>query len=338
MEFLLSFNLYVLNGTKFDSSGGMFTYLSAKHASTIDYIAVSMDLLPSILQFEVLETPFSDHNPLILSICCWNDLFLPPNVGVEIMVGHRKPKWSDQLQTVISQFLASDESVLCVRENLILGCKPISHYMKITNCLKPLFQHKKHQNPTPYRRSAWFDDECKECKKTVLSCLRTLRRDKDERSLAQLRRTKQKYKELLARKKKLHSQQFWIKLQEAVKDKNETLFWELISSESKDMALSSSSTIQATEWFDHYFKVFEGDKMAIVTLEPSELGECWPPVTEDEIKSLIRALPSNKSPGEDLIPSECYKAFSEWRRQSLLGSLHKLMIRANFLKDGHLAS
>ena len=256
LELLSSFDLCVLHGSRYDASGGAFTYISAQRASTIDYIAISADLFSRVLLFDILETSLSDHNPLWLSISCHKDLFLPPNLNANDTTGHRKPKWSDHLQRLVEQTLKSEEGLSFAKAILNPGCDLIGLYENLAKSLRSLFMHKKPSKPTSPMEHAWFDRECKTCKKKLLKCIRTARKFKDEASLTQLRRVKTQYKELLKLKKLEYSNRYWNKLQETVIRKNDTLFWDLISLGTKNPSLCTGTSISAGAWYDYYTKIF----------------------------------------------------------------------------------
>ena len=314
LELLSSFDLCVLHGSRYDASGGAFTYISAQRASTIDYIAISADLFSRVLLFDILETSLSDHNPLWLSISCHKDLFLPPNLNANDTTGHRKPKWSDHLQRLVEQTLKSEEGLSFAKAILNPGCDLIGLYENLAKSLRSLFMHKKPSKPTSPMDHAWFDRECKTCKKKLLKCIRTARKFKDEASLTQLRRVKTQYKELLKLKKLEYSNRYWNKLQETVIRKNDTLFWDLISLGTKNPSLCTGTSISAGAWYDYYTKIFGNSRSNGTTQIFPEPSVIWPPVSEDEIKSLIMSLTLGKSPGEDLVPSKCYKIFSVFSR------------------------
>ena len=321
LELLSSFNLYVLHGTNLDKSRGLFTYISAQRASTIDYIAVTPELIPRVISFAVLESTLSDHSPLEIRVSCNRELFSPSqSIGETEMAAasHRSLKWSEQLQNSFASNINCGEILRCKTALLQQGSDTIGNYDKLVSLLRSFFTQKNPICSVQTYENSWFDRDCKLLKKTLAKWQRIVRKDNATCSVIQLRRVKLQYKSLLREKKQEHAKRYWKDLQQAVKEKKESQFWNLVSLGTKHSHQQLEPQIQGSIWLSHFSEVF-GSALPTHSTTPvtqkqigDQIGDisnlpAWPPVKEDEIRSLILSLKAGKSPGEDLIPPEFLK-------------------------------
>ena len=315
-------NLYLLHGTNLDITGGTYTYLSTHRASTIDYIAVSSDILNQVDKFEVVDNSLSDHCPLRLTLKSTSDNFLKPvpDLADDTIPGSRSLKWSDQLQSKFSQFLANPEMEFLRHAILQAGNDSTPIWESITTLLKPFLVNNRPIKPTSYTNNGWFDQECKTFKKEITHIMRKARGNNNEIWMPQLLYLRSQYKKLIKQKKLNYAKTLWKELDLAVSGKNETRFWTLISNSLNTWSHQLEAQIPAKDWVLHFSKVF-GAHLALPPITsphlqyiPSDLADLpvWPTVTEAEINDLISSLTSGKSPGEDLIPADLYKAFPSW--------------------------
>ena len=320
LELLSLFDLHVLHGTYYDISGGTFTYLSTCRASTIDYIAISPGLLNLVSYFEVGNCSWSDYCPLRVLLNSSADILLKPIPGLaeDTVPGFRRLRWSEQLNNKLHQSFKTSE-LETQRLTLLQSSNDIiKRYEAIVEHLKPLLTNNRPVKALPFVISGWFDHECKALKKTLTSCMRQVRRGNVGVLMSHLLQLRSQYKNLLKQKKSDYARQLWKELDLAVSEKNDTRFWELVSNGLSSSSCHVTAQIPGKVWFEHFSKVFEVDSpitsdLQLLNISFDILGlPSWPPVTEAEIRGLISSLPSGKAPGEDLIPLDLFKAFSDW--------------------------
>jgi hypothetical protein len=157
----------------------------------------------------------------------------------------------------------------------------------------------------------WFNLECKESRKMLRQQLRKFIKTnvvEDRLSYTQKRR---EYKELLKKKKKEYKENLLFTLQSNINDPKK--FWDTIRSVRPKSVLQSNIT--KDEWFRHFKNVFnayvgntveevQDPEMAVPM--PTDSLDCR--ISEDEIRTAIRALKANKAAGPDGLIGEFYKA------------------------------
>ncbi|XP_055915740.1 uncharacterized protein LOC129948695 [Eupeodes corollae] len=67
IELCNSFGLKLLNGTSRGDQNGEFTFVGGQGSSVIDYCFIGCEWNNHVVDFEVLNEPFSDHMPIVVS-------------------------------------------------------------------------------------------------------------------------------------------------------------------------------------------------------------------------------------------------------------------------------
>ncbi|XP_062828273.1 uncharacterized protein LOC107983049 [Anolis carolinensis] len=152
LEVLSLHQLHCLNGTQHDITQSAYTYVTNRGASTIDYIAVSANLLPDIQRFAINNRVESDHFPLSL---IFNFETSPPAQSSQnsqnlngIHVGERRIRWSVNLGNSILHILESNPYRLH-RQYILDSNTDILHaYQSIIQNLRPKLVCNKQLNPS----------------------------------------------------------------------------------------------------------------------------------------------------------------------------------------------
>ena len=122
----------------------------------------------------------------------------------------------------------------------------------------------------------------------------------------------------LAQAIKLNTQQIiserWGSLIMATKTNNHKLFWKIINATPTRASYSSSPLIPAASWEAHFGKLFNDHADHQITIDHPGVAALpiWPPVSQEEILTLIAHLKSGKAAGPDFIPSDLIKYAPQW--------------------------
>lgn len=194
---------------------------------------------------------------------------------------------------------------------------PVEGLNYITSMLRPLLVQKTQEPGSAPYRGSWFDKECRLAKKHLTRLIRKTRQTRLASDLDALTQCRSTYKELLKQKKSAHMSAQWKELGKAVMEKNEKMFWSLISTPNLGLSSKMNDCIAAGTWCSYFCNIFDSDANArqnnvsnsqsLLALTPE-----WPPVTEQEVGERTDTLATEKAPGEDMIPPDVYKTNIEW--------------------------
>ncbi|XP_061466038.1 EF-hand calcium-binding domain-containing protein 4A isoform X3 [Rhineura floridana] len=335
LELVSSYPLEILNGSKIDSSYGSFTYRSHAGASLIDYMIVSQSLLPIISDFKVLCRVESDHFPLQLTInfsnSSINTLSTQSNPGQL-----KRVHWSDHLRENLAIQL-ENSSYQSIHQKILEGTlDPILAFHNILSMLSPIMS-KKISNPNRLRYpSTWFDSECRAAKRKLRSRLRLSNKYPNVQSFASaFKSSKIVYRHLLRQKKLDFAISQWQKLANAISLKQDRTFWNLVNKGMGSIKHMKSQQIPYFVWHAHFCSLYSSAPFShpvCLDLDIKNLPQ-WPPVSSDEIRSLIDSLKNGKSPGEDRLPPEIFKNFSDWWAP-ILAHLFSRINESGIIPDG----
>lgn len=317
------YDLIVLNGFCQSDSLGAFTYVSKQGSSVIDFFIVSTPFLNYDIDMEVINSSFSCHLPVVLSLN-----FKAPIVNSDVDIGtkfmtYEKIVWNDELT---DEFINNVENIFSdnVLDNIISSIDVnVNHTVDLISCnlLKASAIFMKsfsvNNNMIDYK-NAWYDKECFNAKKKVNSCLRNFNRHNTYENKNIYLDERNRYKTLLRRKKYL----FTIDKVNIISHKANTSqqqFW----SELRSLLNKSTkcvNNISNNEWFD-YFKMY----FQINASVPSLVNENYcvyvhdeemcdmlnSPITTQEVLDVINSLKCNKACGPDNILNEMLYFSSE---------------------------
>ncbi|KAF7253206.1 SH3-containing GRB2-like protein 3-interacting protein 1 [Varanus komodoensis] len=124
---------------------------------------------------------------------------------------------------------------------------------------------------------------------------------------------KKSYKQLLIQKKKEAWKKNSVKLIQAAKSKDSSMFWWLIKISPTCRPTMPDCYIHLKVWEMHFHELYKELDAAHVTWNTVFEGVLpWPPVLISEIYELAAQMKMGKDPGEDLIPPKVVKNKLEW--------------------------
>ncbi|UYV70306.1 hypothetical protein LAZ67_7002481 [Cordylochernes scorpioides] len=315
LEFLEDNSLTIINGRSTGDREGVFTYVSERGSSTIDYCIVSQGILEKILDFRIETQMYSDHLPLILKLTVQNT-YENKSKGEEY--GVTRYRWTaggfktfkqelKELQVVKISNLDSSVNTFTQRITEAMSTSGIMYSTKgATGKSKP-----------------WFDKNCYDMKKLTKESLKEFRRTNRKEDLESYALHRKKYLGLLDDKRRKYIQE----KQEILRNiKDSKSFWKTIALFKGATKIQGEITVQ--EWHEFYCELMsieEKEKICNIEVRISPSDPILDPeITSEEIGRAIRDLKNNKASGPDDIPNEIIKILPD----SYMGLLEQFYNRA----------
>ena len=189
---------------------------------------------------------------------------------------------------------------------------------------------KERESDSTNRKNNWFDKECKYLKKEAKKKIRIFRANENQETLNEYTRARQKYKITCKKKKEEQEVEQHRKVEEALKLKQDKMFWKLIKGKTKQYK-SSENSITEQEWIKHFTNLYANDHVEEILADEEQYQEdddVCRQITEEEILAVIKELKTEKAPGIDGIPPEFYKSLAEDKEFiNLLTNLFNLIVK-----------
>jgi hypothetical protein len=312
IENIASAGLLICNGMLEGDTNGAVTFNSesVRGSSVVDLCLFSPNSSPIITKFEVLDSPYSDHFPIMLT------LNLPT---------------SDE-----SSFLTTTSPLARTKERIVLPTNDLYEFKtkldarlvnlpdtddvnvlnsclitEITSTCQELHFLRQPKSIPQSQGPRWFDTECRSLKKLFKSNLRKLRQNKipmlRPHLEAKFQEAKERYKSTMSLKEENDKLETQRKL---LNHNNSIEFWDAYKR--IQYKPPAPNPINKERWFEHYKSVFS-------TLGPYVPTSIQIPndyVSDElldrefnvfEIQSATKRLKSNKAAGIDLVPNEVWK-------------------------------
>ena len=193
LDFLACTRLTVLNGTTLGDVFGAYTSVNYNGCSVVDYVTASPELLQKIKSFKILDlTKFSDHRPCLCKIRKKNSYFDAEDLIDQLQDAPRKYKWDNEDRSLHFKFLALQNLQSYksrTHEIAQKRCNTIEEICDLNNSLVQLYQEladrltgrtgtattakksfpfsKRRRRPRMKPKSAWFDVECMQGKRSL---------------------------------------------------------------------------------------------------------------------------------------------------------------------------
>ena len=306
-------NQILLNGRSSGDMPGEFTFRSRRGASAIDYIIIPSALKEYITKFQVGERTESDHYPLTLELTspiCHDYLSSASSTGQTTSY-----RWSSKSEEQALEFFTNNAS-LALRQRMIETCsihKALHNYSILVTqsaelCLNKFSHQKSLLNDCAH---SWFDQHCRFEKQKLRKLFGDCKRLNTSEGYTAYFEARKEYFNLTKEKKQLALSKTWDNLAQALKSRDNCRFWKIVGQSLGGSRTAPHSSIKIESWTE-YFSTILHDPNSLPhgtdeTLSPGLVH--WPPVGEDEIRSLIFKLRRHKSPGPDGLPSEIFQKF-----------------------------
>ena len=303
----------VINGRTRGDMSGELTYIGHNGGSVIDLAITNQRGQKFVHDFEVKSTDLSDHMIVLLS--------LGKKTGIERKerVTCKKIHWDAEVK---DEFREALEQLI---DSSTLNFEELSS--KIWKAAENCGMVCKGYHVQNREGAAWFTSECRDLKKQVQKKLHDVRRSKGNGIDPEFAELIADYRELRAQFRKLKNEckkTYYQNLIDLINSsKNPADFWEAINVFRGSGKTMTKNSITEDQWADHFEKVFtlglhgHGETIENVT-RVHEIEKMDENFTMEELEAGIKKLGKNKSPGEDGIPNEIWKALGSNAKHVLL--------------------
>jgi hypothetical protein len=307
------FNGLILNGRTNSDINGELTFVGGMGSSVIDYCVVAESIGQLISDFKIDYQTFSDHMPLDLKLITRK----PDTTRINIMPRlylreNHVNSYRDRLEVNVAEVGSLDFD----------SCESLSEKIKV--CILRSIKMP-NINMNKKKKKDWYNWKCERARKKSFACLRLFRRQGTDLARLMYMKANIEFKEVCKEAKGLYVDELVKKLESLDSGKKE---WWMVIKEINNESFIKSPHIHIQD-FQIYFQSLLNTESGNNSIQFAEnfiadntLDEC---ITIDELETVLHSLPSNKSPGPDRIPYECFKYSSDNFKILLVELYNKIM-------------
>lgn len=316
IEFCSMLDCVILNGLKEKMFDDSCTFISTAGSSLVDYFIMSKDLflLLNVCSLQVENKIESDHLPVVLNIKISHSFVGSQESDDHFEEASEKTVWNKTKEEEFFQCLNTDDvqSLIILARNFLKTDidKAVDYFVqgicRASECMK-----KKVGLKNSRKKSAWYDNDCKEAKILVKKKLRVFRRTRNHNDRMEYVNANKTFKKLIRNKRKLFRQNQAAAL--ASSSKNSSAFWTHVRHLMGDKKTDHSIKIELNTWYTHFQNLFNHDVaynenvvQEDVPTDPDHVLNAI--ITIDEVLIAVRNLKTGKAGGLDGILSEMLKA------------------------------
>ena len=271
---------------------------------------MSCNVSPRKFNFKVLEASFTNHFPISIE---FSSALVDTPVEIKSVV---KIKWDSKKCSEfcrILDFEMNGRSISTI-DQILNSIRKSADYCGMTKQCKL-------NGDKVMRGAPWFDANCKNAKKTVYQALRKLRSTKtNDDYVSHYIKAKRNYNEVLIIAEKEHFSNIQLKLNSS---KNPKEFYQALSifrNKKLNLGIRKQVPIETFKvYFENVFKLeieeYVEETYTFPIIESEDLDKDF---SLEELEYALKKLSINKSPGNDRIPNEVWKALSHLTKSKLI--------------------
>jgi hypothetical protein len=246
------FQLLPLNGYVKKGLNHVFTFLSEKGASVIDYFLCSYEFEMFVYSLDVVNRIESTHAPVVLNV--QGQLPSTNNIEKPLESTFSRVKWDCSKEQEFRNFMASNYAQLCLDEATLLLEKSIDDAVdKFTCLLREASDCMRQQirvggSVKSKFRSKWYDRECECLKLDARRSLARYRRSKKEDDWISYKEKRNLYLSTTKDKKKSYNDKVTEALLDNIKDSKK--FWSTVRGLKRKPKVTPSVDINI--WKEHF--------------------------------------------------------------------------------------
>ncbi|XP_037930894.1 uncharacterized protein LOC119665730 [Teleopsis dalmanni] len=285
--------LVIANGMTKGDEEGEITFCSGVGMSVNDICAVSLEILEFIDKFEVGNTHWSDHFPIVLTLRLTDIETVRKNTNLL-----PKLKWNKQQVTAYKQRIS--ETLLNVKQN-----KDLLTLTDITYVIKSAHKETQIREHSFEKKQNWFNWRCHKARQETFKSLEKFRQVSSSQNKEIYLKDNKHYKVICAEAKQRYYQQLDAKIQNVKTNKD---WWNI----AREINGNTSSTItMEAEMLKLYFSNVLNPSQTSLDIQYAhgymEVYDLDKTITLREVKEFIERTKNYKAPGEDRIPYEFIK-------------------------------
>ena len=327
LELCKTTNLLIANGRLgLDKDVGDFTFYGEKGCSVVDYLLLPLTDFETISNFKICDvTEFSDHAGISFGLKCKSRTSSTYD-HIPERTFSRQLKWNndniEDFRNSISNLSETFQSLSLSLEqdnsenniNEVLGKFSDSVY----SCADKYFGKNicTDNFSTSIRENKWFDEECHSAKTDFNRAKRLFSRNRSQQNRINFTKCRSKSNKIKRRAKTKYKRNEGQKISNMAKS-NPKAFWKNLKKYTANAKnKTGSKTLSADNFFEHFSEVFGDDESqenknlnSEFQFQSNETLDSE--ILQNEVKTVILSLASNKSPGLDGLVSEIFKTSAD---------------------------
>ncbi len=340
IEMCIEFNIHIVNGRVDGDEFGDFTFINRNGCSVIDYFMMSTRLFASIYSLTVSVIETGSHFPIICNMKGKeSNRSDAENVNRKtcMLESFYTCKWNEVNRAIFVENVNQDQITILL-ENIVIMCKNGENVNTITDVFnETLYEAGKHmihksggqlKNTSGCKKKsqpAWWNECCFKYKRERDRALYVLRRNHNEENLGKYLVARDTFKHCINERKNQYLNKLKKELEEHLDDPKG--FWKCIKNLGRKE--QKSSGISPNEWFSHFknllsqestadkgFQEFVNKKLEAndnerdmhIDVDAAESYVLNREIGIEEVIKTVKALPDGKSPGEEGMIYEVFKA------------------------------
>ena len=314
LDLCIETGLCILNGRIGRDVGiGEFTCYFGEHPSVIDYFLSDYDLMENFCDFYVDCRNESHHMPLCLSIKL-------PNSNEEILHESERmflPKYvwqEDKASDFLQKFTCNDLNVISEKLHRNDIDDAVNTMLKfMTESAEEMKRNRViNINKTANHHEPWLDLEYMNLKRSTIKALKEFRKCRCMRFLNIFKDMQSNLNKLYAHKKQIYQEYEKTKVLNMLDSNDVKAFWTSVNKYSRKNQFTNAK-ISNENWLCHFRSLFNpavdhAFQWRLIQNYYVYDGILDVVITDTEICQAVGRLKLGKSPGEDGVPAEYYKA------------------------------
>lgn len=308
----------IINGRMASDIDGEYTFCGVMGSSLIDYCICSLDVTKMLSDFYVPSKPYSDHMPIVVSICSNNnhqvrDLSLPQKLYWN---SRNIADYNRKLSSLVDPVYLQSSISIQEKVNLCTGKIRVAADYKF---------HRKRFEP----RNKWFDSQCENARKRMFNKLDIYRKTDTDFDRITYIANRSKYSKLCEVKKLKFKINNIDKLNSV---RNSSEFWNL-SNSLKNCRPKVGNNLTISHFHEYFETLLSKDDLYCdVDIPINNIIDPFldSPFEMRELDIVLKTAKSNKAPGEDRISYEFYKNAPLRFLEEVLALLNIIFLREDF--------
>ena len=299
-------DLSIANGRTAGDLFGKYTCHQKRGSSVVDYLLTPCRNMTKITEFKVGEhlPLLSDHCPITATIHM--------NSTLKVDKGHIPMEplpdnfiWEEDSSQTFEEKLASEEFKMKVDSLLTKNDLHTNDVKELLLSAAKASNIKTSNNKRRRRKldQPWFDNECRDLKKEIDACGKTLRfSPSDTRAREKIYVTKNKLRNMIKKNKIKYKTALVKEMCEDLSNGEQKKYWkQLTKLEGRN---DRQAYIPNYTLVNHFKELLQVDNISLDMPETTESGKLDYPVTEEELLISTKILKAGKGTGLDMIRNE----------------------------------
>ena len=338
LDICRSNDLTIANGRTMGDIFGKYTCHQKRGSSVVDYLITPYKSLPNLLEFRVgdIQPLLSDHCPIMATIALNSVLKRSLEKEVEMENLPEKHIWNAASSETFTNMLKSEEYKLKVQTLLSKNDLKMTDIKDLLMDTARASKIRKTRSRTANNNNQpWFDEECQDVKKDILSCGKSLRLNpQDVENREKLYVLKRKLRNMVKKKKNEYKKSIINNMCSELKSGPQKEYWRQLKK--LEVKTNEQKYIPDFTLISHFKELLCDDKIKLQFEKQQEnvVGSLDHPIDLEELKTATKILKNGKGTGIDIIRNEMLVPLVDLYPQLVLRAFNAILEeRGTLCKD-----